>query len=109
MTDEELEDQVQAFAEHRAQLKPPSPMTPRAIEQLKKRALRFRAKGVDLYEAFDKAMTSGWLSIYEPKEEKRPAAHAEYVPDTSPTWNRDKGKSAVLCQGHDPAYPDVRN
>lgn len=95
MTDEELEEQVNDFAMHRAELK--KPMTAIAIKQLRNRAIRMRAKGVNVQEAFDKAIACGWLSIYEPKEEAqhRPASHAPYVPDTAPTWNKEAGKAAV--------------
>lgn len=95
MTDEELEEQVNDFAAHRAEMK--KPMTAIAVKQLRNRALRMRARGVNVQEAFDKAVAAGWLSIYEPKEEAkhRPSSHAEYVPDTAPTWNKDKGKAAV--------------
>lgn len=95
MTDEELEEQVQDFAAHRAEMK--KPMTVIAVKQLRNRALRMRARGINVQEAFDKAIAAGWLSIYEPKEQKesRPACHADYVPDTSPTWNREKGREAV--------------
>jgi len=55
-------------------------MSPVAMKRLRQRALRMNAKGVDLVEAFDKAITSGWQSIYEPKVEAshKPASFQEY-------------------------------
>ena len=91
MTEPEIDEQVQDFVTHRAEIK--KPMTPVAVKRLKQRAMRMNARGVDVVEAFDKAITSGWQSIYEPKADHR--RHAEYVPDTSPAWNRETGRAAV--------------
>jgi hypothetical protein len=100
MTDAELEEQVQDFAAHREEMK--TPMTAIAIKQLRNRALRMRAQGVDLYEAFDKAISSGWLSIYPPKKEEqaRPASHArttlpDYGPRSAPETARDAVQNAL--------------
>lgn len=97
MTDEELEQQVQDFAEHRKELG--QPMTQIAIKQLRTRAARMRAAGIDLYEAFDKAIAAGWLSIYPPKpehKENRPASHAHKpLPDYGQRSDPTKAREAV--------------
>ena len=96
MTDAELDEQVQDFAAHRAEMK--NPMTAIAIKQLRNRAIRLRAQGVDLYEAFDKAIAAGWLSIYPPKKEEasRPASHARTtLPDYGQRSAPETARSAV--------------
>lgn len=94
MTDEELEQQLQDFAEHRQFIK--KPMSPIAIKQLKSRAIRMRAAGVDIREAFDRAILNGWQSIYPPSDMKtnKPAAHStaplpDYGTRTEPTEARN--------------------
>jgi hypothetical protein len=83
MTDLELEQQVQDFAEHRAETG--KPMSSIAVKHLRTRALRLRAAGVNLQESFDRAILNGWLSIYEPKEDqvKKPQSHKEAI---LPNW-----------------------
>lgn len=96
MTEQEIDDQIRDFAEHRAELK--KPMTPIAIKRLKQRAMRMNERGADLLEAFDKAITSGWQSIYEPKVEAshKPASHSEYKgPDYGDRTNPETARANV--------------
>lgn len=96
MTEQEIDEQITDFVAHRAEIK--KPMSPVAIKRLRERALRMNAKGVDLLEAFDKAITSGWQSIYEPKVEAtyRPASHSEYKgPDYGERTNPETARANV--------------
>jgi hypothetical protein len=84
MTEQEIDEQIQDFVEHRASIK--RPMSEVAIKRLKQRAMRMNARGIDLLEAFDKAITSGWQSIYEPQEAKKESKPASFRPYTGPNY-----------------------
>lgn len=83
MTPAELSQQIDDFREHRESLK--RPMSAIAIKRLEARAQRMNAKGVDMLEAFDKAILAGWQSIYEPKTDgiAKPQSHKEAI---LPNW-----------------------
>lgn len=97
MTEAEIDEQIRDFVEHRAEIK--KPMTPVAVKRLRQRAMRMNARGIDLMEAFDKAITSGWQSIYEPKQDVqagRPASHSEYKgPDYGERTEPEKARGNI--------------
>lgn len=97
MTEQEIDEQIADFVTHRAEIK--RPMTETAIKRLKQRAMRMNARGIDLMEAFDKAITSGWQSIYEPQETKKemkPASFKAYEgPDYGERTEPEKARANV--------------
>ena len=87
-TVEEIEEWIETFVKQRELLK--RPMTPIAITCLRNKARRMEAAGVDVAEAFEKAIVSGWLSIYEPQKTTRPLSHTQTkLPDYGNTSNRE--------------------
>ena len=74
-----------AFVEHRLLMK--NPLTEVAATRMLKRVMTFHQQGYDVVECINKAISRGWLGIWEPKPSRQPAkseqfSQKNYTPST---------------------------
>lgn len=65
------------FIAHRKAIK--KPMTPEAEELMAKKIAKLHAKGIDVAEAIETSIRSGWSDIYEPKPERKTNGRPSYL------------------------------